>query len=76
LWLVNAQVESKEKSGTKHGRPIGPYGAVYVSRREHTDLTHPDWSLGHARMDAIRITMKAFLKDLWSSGDAQKIHSL
>jgi hypothetical protein len=65
IWLINAQVEGKEKSGTKHGRPKGDYGAIYVRRRERTDQTHPDWTPMHARMDAIRVTTKAFLKDLW-----------
>src|SRR5262245_39887994 len=65
VWLINAQVESAEKSGTEFGRPIGPYGKIYVKRREHTKVAHPEWTKQHARMDAIRVAMKAFLKDLW-----------
>jgi hypothetical protein len=34
-------------------------------RRAHTAVSHPDWTKLHARKDALRITMKAFLKDLW-----------
>lgn len=64
-WLVTAQCEAKEKSGTKHGRPKGRYGEFYVGRREHTDITHQDWSDGHARADALRYTVKKFTRDLW-----------
>jgi hypothetical protein len=63
--LCDHQVESKAKSGTKHGRPKGPYGEHYVRRREHTDITHSDWSDGHARADALRYTVKKFIRDLW-----------
>jgi len=48
------------------GKPNGPYGEVYAKRRAHTALTHPDWSKQHSRMDALRITMKSFLLDLWT----------
>lgn len=65
-WLVNRQVEGADKSGTKYGRPKGPYGEFYVKRREHTAQTHPDWTDGHARSDALRVTMKKFLLDLWA----------
>lgn len=63
--LSRAQVLSMEKSGTRYGKPKGPYGEVYVRRREHTAVTHPDWSDGHARLDALRVMMKRFLRDLW-----------
>jgi RNA polymerase-binding transcription factor DksA len=65
VWLVNAQVESAEKSGTEFGRPKGPFGKIYVERREETKAKHPDWTRQHARMDALRITMKEFLKALY-----------
>jgi hypothetical protein len=67
LWLVNAQVEGKEKSGTDYGRPKGPYGEAYVSRRKHTAVTHPDWTPMHARQDAVRYVMKRYLKHLWQA---------
>ena len=66
-WLVNSQIESKAKSGTKHGKAKGPYGEAYIKRREHTDTTHPDWTPGHAQSDALRYTMKRFLKHLWQA---------
>ena len=64
-WLVNHQCLGKEKSNTKYGQPTGPYGEIYVARRVHTEITHPDWSDGHCRNDALRVTFKQFLVDLW-----------
>jgi hypothetical protein len=63
--LLRAQIKSKAKSGTKHGEPLGPYGAVYVRRREHDDTVHPDWTDGHAKSDALRIMMATVINDLW-----------
>ena len=65
VWLVNAQWIAAGKTGTGEGAPNGPYGEVYAARRAHTAKTHPDWSKQHGRMDALRVTMKEFLKDLW-----------
>lgn len=65
VWLVNAQWIGKAKSESGEGEPNGPYGDVYAARRKHAMKTHADWTDGHRRMDALRITMKAFLKDLW-----------
>jgi hypothetical protein len=55
-----------EKSGTKYGQPTGRYGEVYVARREHTEIIHPDWTKGHSRDDALRVMTKALISDLWS----------
>jgi hypothetical protein len=63
--LGNLQMESAAKSETTFGKPIGPYGEVYVRRREHTAVTHPDWSKGHSRGDALRVMVKAVVSDLW-----------
>jgi hypothetical protein len=46
------------------------YRLVYERRRAHTAVTHgPDsespWTKGHSQNDALRITSKAILKDLW-----------
>jgi hypothetical protein len=65
IWLVNAQWIAAGKSEDGEGKPNGPYGQIYYDRRQHTLGTHPDWSKMHRRMDALRVTMKAFLKDLW-----------
>lgn len=42
-----------------------PYRAVYDDRRAHTAITHPDWTPAHSDNDALRITAKAILRDLW-----------
>jgi hypothetical protein len=42
-----------------------PYRRVYDERRAHTLTTHPDWSDGHSHNDALRITAKAILLDIW-----------
>lgn len=49
-----------------------PYRTVYLARREHTAVTHPDWSSGHSHNDAIRIASKAILRDLWR--EARRLH--
>jgi hypothetical protein len=64
-WLVNAQWIGAAKAGNDEGKPNGYYGQLYAKRREITKKSHPDWTPGHRRSDALRITMKAFLKDLW-----------
>jgi hypothetical protein len=61
------QLISAEKSGTEFGSPKGPYGTVYVQRREKTKIDHPDWTPAHARADALRIMTKALIEDLWST---------
>ena len=65
VWLVNAQWIGAAKTEDGEGRPNGPYGEVYAARRARTMETHSDWTPGHRRMDALRITMKSFLLDLW-----------
>jgi len=64
-WLWVKQWIGKAKSPTGVGMPNGTYGNVYATRRARTTITHPDWSDGHLHADALRITMKSFLKDLW-----------
>ena len=43
----------------------GPYRAIYDARREHTKVTHADWSDGHSHNDARRVMAKALVKDFW-----------
>jgi hypothetical protein len=62
--LSKHQLESAEKSGTTFGKPKGPYGEVYVRRREHTAVTNSDWTKAHARNDALRIMTKSLVADL------------
>jgi hypothetical protein len=49
-----------------------PYRVVYDRRRAHTAVTRPDWTDGHSHNDALRVTAKAFLRDLWR--EAKRIH--
>jgi hypothetical protein len=58
---------SAKKVGGEIGKPNGPYGEVYAERRARTKETHPDWTDGHAHADALRVMMKAFLRDLWAN---------
>jgi hypothetical protein len=64
-WLVNAQTRSKTKTDSGETEATGAYGEIYVARRRYCVDTHPDWSDGHRRNDALRIAMKAFLKDVF-----------
>jgi hypothetical protein len=66
VWLVNTQTKSKTKTESGETEPTGPYGEEYCNRRKETLETHPDWTDGHRRMDALRIAMKEFLIMLWA----------
>jgi hypothetical protein len=66
VWLVNAQWIGKAKTKSGEGEPNGKYGEAYDRRRKHTLKTRPDWTDQHRRMDALRIAMKEFLKDLYA----------
>lgn len=63
-WLRNAQWISKTKTESGKGEPKGEYGKIYGERYERTKVLHPDWPDGRRDKDAIRIMMKAFLRDL------------
>lgn len=66
VWLKNAQWIGKAKTDDGEGRPNGAFGKVYHARRQHTAKVHPDWTPMHGHMDALRVMMKAFLKELHS----------
>jgi len=72
-WLVNAQWIAGDKKAGEEGRPNGPYGEVYAVRRKQTLASHSDWTDGHRRKDALRIAMKAFLRDLWAEWNPDAI---
>jgi hypothetical protein len=59
------QLKAAKKSDTEFGKPKGPYGHVYVARREKMKLAHPDRPKAHAKADAMRIMTKALVADLW-----------
>jgi hypothetical protein len=63
-WSTEAKMRAHliATSCIKHD---GPYRDVYDRRRERTAITHPDWTPGHSHNDALRITAKTILKDLW-----------
>lgn len=63
--LSRAQWVGKAKTEDGLGRPDGPFGEVYARRRAHTAITHPDWTPGHARNDALRVMIKDYVKHLW-----------
>ncbi len=44
-----------------------PYREVYLTRRAHTAITHPEWSKKRSDNDARRIMTKALIADLWSA---------
>lgn len=71
-WSPEAKVRAYlvALSCMKHRR--SPYRTVYDARREHTAETHPEWTPGHSHNDALRITSKAILKDLWL--EARALH--
>lgn len=54
---------TKTEDGVRGAK--GPYGLVYIRRREHTKISHPEWTDGHANTDAKRIMVKALVKDLY-----------
>ena len=61
--LHKKQIEGKAKSGEPFGKPLGPYGKIYVQRRERTK--NREWSLMHAHRDALRVMVKKLIRDLW-----------
>lgn len=63
--LGKHQLGSAAKAGTDFSVAKGPYGHVYVARRNRCIAAHPDWSRGHLHGDAMRVMTKAVLKDLW-----------
>ena len=66
VWLKNTQWIGAKKTGTGVGKPNGPYGEIYAARRAHTATTNPNWTKIHSHNDALRIMMKAVLRDLWA----------
>lgn len=72
--MIKHQLLGAEKSGTKFGTPKGPYGEVYVRRREHLVTAHPDWTPKHCQMDAMRIMTKILLRDLWQVWNGRKAY--
>jgi hypothetical protein len=74
-WLVNAQLVGKAKTASGKSEANGRYGEIYIKRRAVTEASHPDWTDGHRHKDALRVTMKAFLKALWLKWKSVAEHS-
>lgn len=64
--------ESCVKAIGSENRRRSPYRDVYDKRKAHVKATHPEWSDGHHHNDALRITAKTILKDLWI--EARRLH--
>jgi hypothetical protein len=71
--IAESTVKQRDRQcedGHVEGCTCSKYRLVYERRRAHTAVTHgPDtkapWTKGHSQNDALRITSKAILKDLW-----------
>lgn len=61
----------KDKDGNQFA--VTEYGQLYLDRRAHTAVTHPEWNPGHGLNDALRIMGKELLKHLWQA--AREIHT-
>lgn len=61
----------KDKDGNQYA--VTEYGQLYLDRRAHTAVTHPEWNPGHGLNDALRIMGKEPLKQLWRA--AREIHT-
>lgn len=71
-WSTTAKTRAYLVAVSCMKSPSSPYRAVYDARREHTALTHPEWTAGHSHNDALRIVSKRILRDLWRA--ARDIH--
>jgi hypothetical protein len=67
-YLIVASCIKVDGKPDKNGKPraLSPYRAKYDERRAWTEVTHPDWTAGHAHNDAMRVASKELLKDLWT----------
>lgn len=64
-WATDAKTRAYLIATSVIKQPSSPYRAVYDARRALTAETHPDWTPGHSHNDALRITSKRILRDLW-----------
>jgi hypothetical protein len=71
-WSTEAKTRAYLCSISCIKHSTSPYREVYLKRREHTLLTHEDWTPGHSHNDALRITSKEILKRMWR--EARRLH--
>lgn len=80
-WLIVASCikqldpQCKREGIAEHtdGCGCSPYRIVVDERRQHTAITHPEWTPGHSLNDGMRIASKRLLRDLWR--EARRIHA-
>lgn len=63
--LLKAQLIGKAKTESGETEADGRYGEIYLRRRRHTAVTHPEWTKMHSLMDAQRVVSKALVRDMW-----------
>jgi hypothetical protein len=71
-WSTDAKTRAYLCAASCIKQARSPYRTVYVGRRAHTAITHPEWTPGHSHNDALRIASKAILRDLWR--EAKRLH--
>lgn len=71
-WSTDAKMRAYLCAVSCIKKVDSPYRAVYLARREHTAVTHPDWTAGHSNNDGLRIASKEILKDLWR--ESRRLH--
>lgn len=71
-WSTDAKTRAYLVATSCIKQARSPYRAVYDTRRAHTAATHTDWTAGHSHNDALRITSKAILRDLWR--ESKRLH--
>lgn len=62
----------KDADGNRYAKDGSEYAQLYIDRREHTAITHPEWTPAHSQSDALRIVSKRILRNLWRA--ARDIH--
>jgi hypothetical protein len=70
--LVKAGVRKDPDTGERYALNGSEYGQLYIDRRKHTAVTHPEWTPAHSQNDAMRILSKRLLRNLWRA--ARDIH--
>lgn len=71
-WSTTAKMRAHLIAESCIKQAHSPYRVVYDDRRAHTATTRPDWTPGHSHNDALRVTSKAILRDIWR--EARRLH--
>lgn len=65
-WSATAKMRAYLIATSCMKQPDGnQFRDLYVNRRAHTTVTHPEWTPIHSHNDGLRIVAKAVLKELW-----------